>query len=519
MAAASSFRYPVQLGRRMLPTDALFWYVEEAMPELRPLVAGLLMLDRRPDPDRLRASVERWVARLPRLRQRVVEAPLRLGLPEWEEDRHFDLEYHARQVILPEPATDRHLLDFCGAVFATPLDPLRPLWEAYLIEGLEGGRAACFFKVHHAVMDGVGSLAVFDALTQGHRHEPVRVPRHLPSPPVRPAAGGVARLLGDAVGNAASGLAATGVAAARALRQPGEALEQARRVARGLRGLLADLNATPTPDPLARASTGIGRRLDALTLPLPRLQHLARALDASLNDVVLTALAGAVGRYHRHRGLRVAELHCMVPMNLRPTDARDALGNRVGAFTVTLPVGEPDPLERLAAIRRQTATAKSDRRAATYPLVTRALSLLPGFAYRLLAQQVTGRINLICTNMPGPPAQRFLAGARVGVIHPFAPVALGTPLSMALLSYGDTYGIGIDSDPAAIPDPERLSRYLLAAIDELAARVAPRAVRRTAPRAKRAVRRRRVARRSTPHHRRAAGAALSDRAGRGARAP
>ena len=101
MAASSGFHYPVQLGSRMLPTDALFWYVEGATPELRPLVAGLLMLDRRPERERLRASVERWVARLPRLRQRVVEAPLRLSLPEWEEDAHFDLDYHARQVILP----------------------------------------------------------------------------------------------------------------------------------------------------------------------------------------------------------------------------------------------------------------------------------------------------------------------------------------------------------------------------------------------------------------------------------
>ena len=501
MAAAASIRYPVRLGRRMLPTDALFWYVEEAMPELRPLVAGLLMLDRRPDPERLRASVERWVARLPRLRQRVVEAPLRLGLPEWEDDPNFELEYHARQVILPEPATDRHLFDFCAAVFATPLDPLRPLWEAYLIEGLEDGRAACFFKVHHAVMDGVGSLAVFDAFTQGHRHEPVRVPRHVPLSPATPAGGRVAHLVGDALGNAARGLVSAGSAAARALLRPGEALEQAGRVARGLRGLVADLTATPTTDPLARASTGIGRRLDALVLSLPRLRHLADVLDVSLNDVVLTALAGAVGRYHRHRGLRVAELHCMVPMNLRSADARDALGNRVGAFTVTLPVGEPDPLRRLARIHQQTAAAKSDRRGATYPLVTRALAVLPGFAYRLLAQTVTGRINLICTNMPGPPATRFLAGARVDAIYPFAPVALGTPLSMALMSYGDTYGIGIDSDPAAIPDPERLSRDLTLAIEELEARAVPRPARRAVRRARRAPPRPRAARHLRPRSR------------------
>lgn len=485
--AASHLHYPLQLGSRMLPTDALFWYVEEATPELRPLVAGLLMLDRRPDPDLLRASVERWVARLPRLRQRVVEAPLHLALPEWEEDPHFELDYHAREVILPEPATERHLLDFVGAVFATPLDHMRPLWEAYLIEGLEGGRAACFFKVHHAVMDGVGSLAVFDAFTQGHRAEPVRVPRHVALRPATSSAGlRLGRLLRDAASNAVAGLGAAAAVSARAVVRPGEVIDELVRAARGVRGLITDLTAPATYDPLAEASTGIGRRLDAMSLSLPRLQRIKEALGASLNDVVLTAVSGAVGRYHVHRKIYLGELHCMVPMSLRGDAERQTLGNRVGAFNVALPVGDPDPLARLARIQRQTGAAKSDRRGAAYPLMMRALALMPGFAYRLLSQSVTGRVNLICTNMPGPPAQRYLAGARVDAIYPFAPVALGTPLSIALMSYGDTYGIGIDTDPAAIPDPELLSSYLADAIDEIEARALPRTSR-TQPRSAEAV--------------------------------
>jgi diacylglycerol O-acyltransferase len=475
MAATAHFHYPLRLPSRMLPTDALFWYVEEATPELRPLVAGLLMLDRRPDRDLLHACVERWVARLPRLRQRVVEAPLHLALPEWVEDRNFELEYHAREVILPEPATERHLLDFAGAVLATPLDRMRPLWEAYLIEGLEGDRAACFFKVHHSVMDGVGSLAVFDAFTQAHRAEPVRVPRHVPSYPSVPNGQRLGRLLRDTAGNAAAGLGAAAAAAARAVFRPGQVVDEMVRAVRGVRGLIADLTAPATYDPLAQASTGIGRRLDAMSLSMPRLRRIKEALGATLNDVVLTAVSGAVGRYHVHRKLHLNELHCMVPMSLRLDDERQALGNRVGAFNVALPVGEPNPLARLARIQRQTGTAKSDRRGAAYPLVTRALALMPGFAYRLLAQNVTGRVNLICTNMPGPPAERYLAGAKVEAIYPFAPVALGTPLSLALMSYGDTYGVGIDTDPAAIPDPELLSRYLAAAVDEIEARALPHA--------------------------------------------
>ena len=458
----------------MLPTDALFWYAEQATPELRPLVAGLLMLDRRPARQRLRASVERWVARLPRLRQRVVEAPFGLGLPEWEEDPHFELDYHAREVILPEPATERHLLDFVGSLFATPLDPMRPLWEAYLIEGLASGKAACFFKVHHAVMDGVGSLAVFDALTQAQRNEVVRVPRTAPHPP-SDAAAGLGRMLRETVGSAAAGLAAAATGAARGALKPLAMVEDVKRAVRGARGLIADLTATTTEDPLARTSTGIGRRLDAMTLSLPRLVHIKDALGTTLNDAVLTAVSGAVGRYHTHRKMEVAELHCMVPMSLRQSGERHALGNRVGAFNVALPVGEPDPLARLARIRQQTGVAKSDRRGAMYPLLMQALSFMPGVAYRMLAQSATRHINLICTNMPGPPTQRYLAGARVERIHPFAPVALGVPLSIALMSYGDSYGIGIDTDPAAIPDVELLHTYLRDAVDELERCASPRA--------------------------------------------
>ena len=474
MTALDHFHYPLQLNSRMLPTDALFWYVEEATPELRPLVAAVMILDRRPDHDRLHAAVERWVARLPRLRQRVVEAPLRLALPEWEDDPHFELDYHAREVILPEPATERHLLDFVGAVFATPLDHLRPLWEAYLIEGLENGRAACFFKVHHSVMDGVGSLAVFDAFTQAHRAEPVRVPRHLPLRPPSSSSMRLARLVRDAAANAVTGLGAAAAVSVRAALRPGEVIGDIGGAVRGVRGMITDLTAPSSIDPLAQASTGIGRRLDAMTLSLPRLQRIKNALDVSLNDVMLTAVSGAVGHYYAHRKLHVDELHCMVPMSLRQSGDRHTLGNRVGAFNVALPVGEPDALLRLARIQRQTGAAKSDRRGAAWPLMMRVLASMPGFAYRLLAQTVTGRINLICTNIPGPPLPRYLAGAKIEVMYPFAPVALGTPLSIALMSYGDSYGVGVDTDPASIPDPELLTRYLAAAIDEIEGYAIPR---------------------------------------------
>jgi WS/DGAT/MGAT family acyltransferase len=466
----------------MLPTDAIFWYAEEANPQLRPLVAGLFLLDRPPDRARLRASLERLLARIPRLTQRVAEVPLHLGLPEWEDDLHFDLDYHAREVVLPAPATERHLYDFAAAVFAAPLDHLRPLWEGYLIEGLEDGRAAFFFKTHHSIMDGVGSLALFEAFTQGHRAEPVRAPRRIVPvrAPRRPAQQLIA-LAGDSLRAAAGSVAEAAGLVARALTDPGGVAGELAWAARSVRGLVRDFTAQTVHDPLADNATGYGRRLDAVTLSLPRMRRIKDALGATLNDIVLTAVSGAVGRYHESRHVRVHHLNCMVPINLREDHERHQLGNRVGMCNIALPVGEADPLTRLEEIRAQTAVAKGDRRGAVYPLLLRLASLLPAAAFRLFVQATVGRINLICTNVPGPPVVRYIAGAKIEAIHPFAPVMIGTPLSVALMSYGDAYCIGIDTDPAAIPDPEALHAHLEEAVAEIEQAALPQAAPRRRP--------------------------------------
>ena len=468
MPATDRLERAARPASRMMPTDALFWYAEEATPELRPLVAAVMILDRLPDRDRLRSC---WSAGWSACRACGSASSRRrcdLGLPEWEDDPHFELDYHARDVVLPEPAPTQQLFEFASAVFATPLDHMRPLWEAYLIEGLEGGRAACFFKVHHTVMDGVASMAGFDC---AHASPPRRA---------GPRAAAECRCIRrdrrrcashaccvTCCGTPPRAWALWPAFGVHAVLHPAEAGDGVVRAIRGLRGFLRDLNAPGVHDPLADPTTGIGRRLDGMTLSLPRLRRIKDALGVTLNDVVLTAVAGAVGRYHDHRSVHVDELHCMVPISLRQEHERYALGNRVGMCNIALPVGEADPLIRLDIIRGQTNAAKIDRRGAAYPLVMRALAFMPGFVFRLLAQAVTGRINLICTNIPGPPATRYLAGAKIEVIYPFAPVAVGTPLSIALLSYGDVYGIGIDTDPAAIPDPEILHRYLAAEVDGL----------------------------------------------------
>jgi WS/DGAT/MGAT family acyltransferase len=454
----------LRLPPRMLPTDAFFWYAEAATPELRPLVAGLFLLDRCPERDGFLAAVENMVGALPRFRQRVLEPSTPFGLPVWEDEPNFDLGYHLREIVLPAPGSERHLLEYASEVFSTPLDHMRPLWEGHLIEGLDGGRAAFLLKVHHSVVDGVGSVVMFDVLTQARRGEAVAHPRrrrnssgnHAPS-----------RGLASGIGAAAALVSGAALAGARAVIAPRATAEQLRRGLRSARRILGDFSAGSNSNPLVARSTGIGRRLHGVLLPLPRMKRIKGRLGVTLNDLVLTAVSGALGRYHSQRRMPVAELNCMVPMNLRRETERGQLGNRVGAFYVVLPAAERNPLARLERIRAQTTMAKQDRQGAAYQTLMQASALLPAGIFRAAAHSLAGRVHLICTNVPGPPRQRYLAGAKVDALYPFAPVMLGTPLSIALVSYGPTYGIGIDADPAAVPDPEHVGRYLTDEIDRI----------------------------------------------------
>jgi diacylglycerol O-acyltransferase len=452
----------------MQPMDAFFWYAQAATPHIRPLVAGLFMLDRAPDRHRFRAAMQSLIARFPRLQQRVHEPLLPIGLPYWGDDPHFDLDYHLRPSILPSGASERALLDFASAAFATPLDTLRPLWEGHLVEGLDGGRAALLLKLHHSILDGASAVALFDALTQAGRSDPVRIAR--PPRTSRTSAAPTALTL---AGDALRGLANVGGTVAGAVLAPLATADALRRAARRARGIITDLDMLPAVDPLAARCTGVGRRLDAVTLSLSQLRRLKLALGISLNDLLLTIVAGAIGRYHQQHHLRVSEVACVVPTNLRQEQTNGTLGNRVGAFHVRLPIGERDLLRRLELIHRQTVPAKAGRQGATYGALLQAVAVIPAAAFRAMTRLVEGRVHLICSNVPGPPQQRYLAGAKIDTVFPFAPVLLGIPLSIALVSYGDTCGIGIDADPAAIPDPELLGCYLREEVQRVESLIQP----------------------------------------------
>jgi diacylglycerol O-acyltransferase len=434
---------------RMTATDAIFWLLD-TVPELRSTIGAVMILARPPPVDLVRSELVRLTRFFPHMRQVVTDVPLNLAPPEWTPDADFDLDYHLRAIAIPTPGGMRELLAAVSPLYATPLDRSRPLWEAYLVEGLLDGRGAMFFKLHHCLTDGVGGTRLFEAMC-GEARTASPAPSELPVLASDTTPGAVLRRawqdtltdLAQVAGDLAAG-------AGTAVLRPLATLEGIRRGMRMATAFGRTLTAAPHESVLQRHRSS-SRALAVLDLPLADVDTVRRRLAATNNDIVLTLLTGALHRWHTSRGADVHELRVLVPVSLR--DEGDATqGNRIGLLHESLPVGEPNPLTRLRLIQERMRRFKTARGAALFPVVARVLLLLPRAVAATLGRQQMQRANLVCTNVPGPRQTCFWAGEAVERIYPFAPLVGDHPLSVALFSYRDTVCVGIDVDPLAMPD-------------------------------------------------------------------
>ncbi len=449
------------------PEDLTFWYADQ--PRQRTTMAMLMLLDCAPEPERLRAAAARAVEAVPRLRQRVVDAPLAIALPRWEDDPTFDLDFHVRRYSLAADtgrASDLDgLFQTIGPIYERPFDRTRPLWELIEIDHPHG--SAIFFRLHHAVADGVGGNAILAALTDADRRGPpvAPVPHKAPGGWDEPAfASRLAAAVGDRLAQAAGRGRALAGAAWRTLREPGGVVQAVRAV-----GDLVDDLRYRSPSPLD--VSGRARRLSGIEMDFERLRQTRRVLDGRMIDVLLAAVAGAMGEWHRDRGHRsVRELLTLVPINLRPPEERglDAgVGNRATGILVRLPIGRRQPLSRFREIRKRVEARKRSASAALAPELAGALAALPRPLYRRLAYASSQQIDLIVTNVPGVPMPRYVAGAEITAAYPFAPVAPRCPISVALYGYRGRLFVGIDADAAAVPDLDPFRVMLAGAFEEL----------------------------------------------------
>jgi WS/DGAT/MGAT family acyltransferase len=403
--------------------------------------------------DEVRRLMEAGMHRVPRYRQRLAWIPL-LGHPVWIDDDRFNIDYHVRHTHLPAPGDERQLKRLAGRIMSQQLDRGKPLWEMWVVEGVEGNRFAIVSKVHHCMIDGVGSVEITGSVMRPTPDRDPRLderpPRWLPRPAPAPRRLVAAELFHRVLEPVVS---AAHVRAA--LRDP-------RRTARSLvdaaTGLVEAVGAglrPASPSPL-NVEIGPHRRFDWTSMDLGIVKQIGRQLGGKVNDVVLAIVSGALRRFLRRRGVAVERLdfRAMVPVNVRDSGARDDMGNRVAMIVARLPLDAPDPGERLARVVRETSVVKGSRQA----LGVQTLEDVSDHTFTTLFT-LFGRLaaasrpfNLVVTNVPGPQFPVYVLGARMTACYPLVPLFRNQALGIALFSYAGRLYWGFNADWDAVPD-------------------------------------------------------------------
>src|SRR3954453_4041990 len=407
---------------------------------------------------------------VPRYRQKLAFPPLTQARPVWIHDPPFNPGYHVRHTALPEPASLEQLRNLAGRVLAQRLDRGKPLWEIWLVDKVEGDRFAMVTKTHHCLVDGVSGVDIATVLFDA---APDPDPPPEPPPPWYPRPEpSAATLVADALAEGASMPWDLARVAADALAHPEKTAEQLGRAAYGfgpmVRAGLQGARSSPY-----NVEIGPHRRFAWADGDLAQFKAIKSALGGTVNDVVLTVVAGALRAHMQANGHDVegVELKAMVPKSVRAEAERGALGNRVTAMYAPLPVPAADPVERFRIVHEAMKGLKESGQAVGAELITQLAGFAPptvlAQASRLQSQQRL--FNVVVTNVPGPQFPLFMLGRRLQRLYPQVPLVRNTALGIAIMSYDGTLNFGLLGDYDALPDLDDLAAALRDAIAELAA--------------------------------------------------
>jgi WS/DGAT/MGAT family acyltransferase len=447
----------------MSVTDAGFFYAES---DNTPMHIGSVAVFEGPPPsygDLVRLLLGK-LPQVPRYRQRVRTVPLDLGRPVWVDDEHFQILYHVRHSAVPRPGSAEQLRNMAGRVFGQRLDPAKPLWEVWLVEGLAEDRWALITKVHHCMVDGIAGTdllqLIFDIDPAARHPEPVDW-TPVPGPSelnvlaggLRDAVAAPARLLSGAVRQSADLARRTRAAGALV---PGLARQLGTPVARSLNGPI-----------------GPHRRWAWVATTFEEVKRVRRRHGGTINDVVLAAITAGFRDLLAHRGELTDGLavRAMVPVSVRRAHERGTLNNQISAVFVDLPVGEPDPQARLTAVRHQM----DQRKKLLGAVDARALLALgdvvapPLLAAGTRAAARAGQpfMQVTTTNVPGPRMPLYVLGRRMDELYAYVPIALGSRFSIGIFTYLDAVTFGINADFDAVPDVDVLADGIRTGLTEL----------------------------------------------------
>jgi diacylglycerol O-acyltransferase / wax synthase len=450
---------------RMNQSDTTLWRIERD-PELRTTILGVALLDGVPEWSRLRERIEAVSWEIPRLRQKVVSPAFGFGSPRWVADPSFDLDYHLRRVVVPQPGDLASVLTIAEPIVMAAFDRDRPLWEFTLVEGLAGGGSALLQKIHHCVTDGVGAIRMARLVFDEHDRSSADVPHEANG---QRGPNGLGVVLGnladqtrDALRFAGATASALPKAATASVLHPRRTATETGRMVRSIGKLVRPAR---VPMSTVMRERGMARRLASLEMSLDELKAAGHAAGGTMNDAFLAALTGGMRRYHDLHHSAVDRLRVTMPINLRTKG--DAIGNnRFVPARFALPIGVADPRQRMHDLGEIARAWQHEPGIRYTDSVAGVLNALPGVLTTTAMASMLKAIDFVATNVPGLDHQPHLAGVAVVREFAFAPPS-GAAFSAALLSHVDTCTLGLVIDTAAVPDPDALVSCMAAGFEEV----------------------------------------------------
>jgi WS/DGAT/MGAT family acyltransferase len=458
---------------RLSPLDASFLHIEDAVAHMH---IGSVGLFEGPAPayDDLVAMIGGKLPLVPRYRQVVRRVPADLGRPVWVDDPHFRLDYHVRNTALPAPGGEAELRRLVGRVMSQALDRTKPLWEIWMVEGLEDGGWALVSKTHHCMVDGVSGSELLAVIMDVSPDPGPPVPDDFVAAPAPSAAALGLQALAEMARSPYEQVRAIRAAT----RVPRRAAAQACEVGLGLSRLLG--LARPTPPTSLNGPIGPHRRWDWAEATVDDVKRVRKTLGGTFNDVVLTAITAGFRDLLLARGEPVDRpVRTLVPVSVRGRDLSGravgdgTLDNRVSAMFATLPVGLEDPVERLGAVRAQMADLKESHEAVAGEALTSASGFAPpvllALGTRLAAKSAQRAINTVTTNVPGPQLPLYVLGRRMRKAYPFVPLGGQMRVTVAIFSYDGQVNFGATGDYDGAADLDVLCRGIERGLAQLLA--------------------------------------------------
>lgn len=439
------------------------------------MISGFFEFDQPMDFDRLRATIEQRLLHFVRFKQRIVSPRLALRQYYWETDPHFELDSHLHRIALPAPGDLAAFKGVANDLASTPLDLTRPLWQFHLIEGY-AGNSVLFCRLHHAIADGVALTHVLLSLCDDRADAPWPTPQ----PVSEPRKGGLATTLlrpaslTFAVGQA---LAQEGV---KTLRDPRRAVGVAQTAVGVARSMARVTLMRPDSRSVLKGQLSVARHMAwSRPLPLTEVKAVSRAAGATINDVIVSSLVGALQRYMADKGQDPTgvRMRAMVPVNLRPADEPpEVLGNRFGLYAPDLPIHVTDPLARLHAFKRTIDHLKHTPEGFVTRSIVEICGMAPVEVERLVIRFFTSKTSVVITNVVGPRQRLYLAGAPIRQINFWVPQTAGLGLGVSIFSYMGGIVIGVMANGKLVPDPEAIIEAFeaeYAALQEAVGQTAP----------------------------------------------